>query len=139
MFMSPKLSKFATLSLLCLSVVSLNACSKAAKQEVGVDPVPQTAAGSASTGQYATTPATVETGTPHSQVDPYTGSSVKENYVGEHELAPKQTAGERLDQAGQNVKEAAHEAGANLKEAGQNVKDASVRLKNKVKDEFDNH
>ena len=134
-----RLSKFAVLSLVCMSTISLSACSKAANNEVGVDPTPHDQAGNTVTREYAATPATVETGTPNTQVDPYTGSSVKENYVGEHAVAPEQTAGERLDQAKQNMKEAAHEAGTNLKEAGRNVKDASIRVKDKVKSEFDNH
>jgi hypothetical protein len=137
--LTPKSSKLAVLSLVCFSVVSLSACSKAANNEVGIDPAPQAAAGDTVTSDYAKTPATVETGSPNSQVDPYTGSSVKENYAGEHAMAPSQTAGEHLDQAKQNMKEAAHEAGQNLKEAGRNVKDASVRVKDKVKSEFDNH
>jgi hypothetical protein len=139
MLTTPKLSKFIALSVVFLGVVSLSACSKAANNEVGIDPSPQTTAGTAVTSDYATTPATVEQGAPNSQVDPYTGSSVKENYAGEHALAPEQTAGERLDMAKQNMKEAAHEAGTNMKEAGRNVKDASIRIKDKVKDEFDNH
>ncbi|MEB3286353.1 MAG: hypothetical protein VKJ04_02500 [Vampirovibrionales bacterium] len=152
MVLHNRLSTVALISIIALSgVLTLSACSQSPSgNATGVDPAPGSMAGNQATGEYADSAGVVHQGEPNSQVDPYTGSTVNENYAGRHEIAPEQTVGDRLQMAKEdlkeagravkeNVKDASHAAGENLKQAGEETKAAGRRMKNEMNEEFNNN
>ncbi len=89
----------AVLSVLCLSLAGLSACSRSDNQTTGEAPVDKPVVGSEQTEEYAEKPVSVE----NSDTDPYTGTRDEKNYVGKHPIAEDQTAAEKMGE-GQDSK-----------------------------------